>query len=100
MHNGVAEALDTVLSADKNSIEFSTDKFSTYAISYVDTKIGEAPVDEDKPAEEPTDEQKPSEETDGDKEIVQTGDYIYLAIGVFAVVAIANVVYFVRKNRK
>ena len=100
MHNGVAEVLDTVLSADKNSIEFSTDKFSTYAISYVDTKIGEAPVDEDKPTEEPTDEQKPSEETDGNKDIVQTGDYIYLAIGIFAVVAIANVVYFVRKNRK
>lgn len=89
MHDGKAEAIETVLSEDKNYITFSTDKFSVYAISYEDTKI------------EGTDS---SENGEQDKEendkIVQTGDYIYIAIGVLALVIIANLGYVVIKRKR
>lgn len=115
VHNGIAEVLETTLSSDKNAIEFSTDKFSTYVISYVDTKIAEQPSDdENKPEEELPieDENKPVEEqptegtnnneekTEEDSEIVQTGDYVLIAIGIIAIVIVANVVYSLKKNKK
>lgn len=97
IHDGKAEVLETVLSDDKNSIEFSTDRFSTYAISYVDTKIADK-TDEEKPVVDENDEVKVEE----DKDIVKTGDYIYVAIGVFVVLATINTIYFIRriKNKK
>ncbi len=36
-HDGVVEKLDANLSDDGNSLTFSSDKFSTYAIAYIDT---------------------------------------------------------------
>ena len=41
VHNGVAEELDTKLSGDK--VVFSSDRFSTYALTYEDTKITKNP---------------------------------------------------------
>ena len=62
------------------------------------------PTEEENPSEEPTTE--PSEEatdteeaTEEDSGIVQTGDYIYIAIAALALVIIANVVYTVRKRK-
>ena len=37
-HNGVVEILDTKVSEDGKSLNFDSDKFSTYAIAYVDEK--------------------------------------------------------------
>ena len=94
MHDGKAEAIETVLSEDKNYITFSTDKFSIYAISYEDTKIKGTDGSENG-------EQDNKEETDKeDEEIVQTGDYIYIAVGIFAVVLVANIAYFIKKRNK
>lgn len=102
IHDGKVDVLDAVLSEDKNSIEFSTDKFSTYAISYVDTKITETPNEGEEIVNEPANEVTNETVTDGDanKDIVQTGDYIYVAVGLIVVLAIANAVYFIRRKRK
>lgn len=43
-HNGVMEVLDTKLSEDKKSLIFRSDKFSTYAIAYVDNKISNSSI--------------------------------------------------------
>ncbi len=69
------------------NIEFSTDKFSTYAISYADAEIEQTETTE-------------TDKNDENKDIVQTGDYIYIAIGAVLLVVVANVVYTVRKKRK
>lgn len=45
-HNGVLDVLDTVLSKDSKSISFTSDKFSTYAIAYVDTPISNPSIPE------------------------------------------------------
>ena len=37
-HNGVAERLDTAVSSDGTRAVFQSDKFSTYALAYVDTE--------------------------------------------------------------
>ena len=55
--------------------------------------------------EEPTDTDEPTDEEEttkpGEEEIVQTGDYIYIAIGAVILIVIANVIYTVKKkNRK
>lgn len=65
-------------------------------VAKVDEKPGEKP---DEKPEEPTD--KPEEKPDGDDEIVQTGDYIYIAIGALVLVVAANVGYAViKRNHK
>lgn len=62
---------------------------------------------EENPPEDPTeyptqDPSKTEESSDEDSDIVQTGDYIYVAVTVLAIVVIANVVYAVirKKNAK
>lgn len=42
IHDGVAERLDTVMNQD-NTLTFQSDKFSTYALGYVDKGSGETP---------------------------------------------------------
>ncbi len=42
-HDGKVEVLPTTLSEDKTTVTFSSDKFSTYALAYVDTKAEEVP---------------------------------------------------------
>lgn len=42
VHNGVAEALETVVSEDGKTATFSTDRFSTYALAFEDPDV-EAP---------------------------------------------------------
>lgn len=39
MHNGVVEYLETTLAEDGKSLSFETDKFSTYALAYVDVAV-------------------------------------------------------------
>ena len=84
VHNGKVEELKTTVNED--NLEFYTDRFSTYAISYEDKKI----------------ENEDSNKTDKNEDIVQTGDYIYVAVGTIAVLAVLNVIYFTKKirNRK
>ena len=97
MHDGKAESIETILSDDKNSITFNTDRFSIYAISYEDVAIKGTDGSEN----EEQDKIDNKEETDKeDEEIVQTGDYIHIAVGIFAIVLIANVVYFIKKRNK
>lgn len=86
IHDGKVEVLDATLSDDKNSLEFSTDKFSTYAISYVDTKI--------------EDDTTIKDDTKVDSDIVQTGDYIYIAIGVVVLIVAINVISLKRKGKR
>lgn len=87
IHEGKAEILDTTLSEDGNYIEFSTDKFSIYAISYADKEVQQT-------------EQTDTVENEEEKDIVQTGDYIYIAIGAILLVVVANVVYTIKKKHK
>ena len=86
IHDGKVEVLDATLSDDKNSLEFSTDKFSTYAISYVDTKI--------------EDDTTIKDDTKVDSDIVQTGDYIYIAVGVVVLIVAINVISLKRKGKR
>ena len=86
IHDGKVEVLDATLSDDKNSMEFSTDKFSTYAISYVDTKI--------------EDDTTIKDDTKVDSDIVQTGDYIYIAVGVVVLIVAINVISLKRKGKR
>lgn len=78
-HDGKIEKLDATLSEDGKTILFASDKFSTYALAYVDEEL---PVeDEDKT---PVDEDK----TPVDKEELppQTGDNVilYVVLGLIA----------------
>ena len=45
VHDGVAEVLDAQFDKESNTIRFSTDKFSTYALVYNDVKIRPAQLD-------------------------------------------------------
>ena len=83
VHNGEVEVLETTVNGE--NIEFYTDKFSTYAISYEDKKIENDNSNEN--------------EADNNKDIVQTGDYIYVAVGTIVVLAVLNVVYFTKKMK-
>ncbi len=67
-HNDNYEILDTMLSEDGKSLIFETDKFSTYALAYVDELVEEEQKPEEKPSEQPDDnteinkpENKPSD---------------------------------------
>lgn len=70
-HADLVEILDTSLSENGKSLEFLSDKFSTYALAYVDEKITEEPKPEE-PVEQPDNkdenvnkpEENPSEEPD------------------------------------
>ncbi len=44
-HNGVVERLDATISKDGKSLTFKSDKFSKYAIAYVDEKAQDATID-------------------------------------------------------
>ena len=45
VHDGVAELLDAQFDKESNTIRFSTDKFSTYALVYNDVKVRPAQLD-------------------------------------------------------
>lgn len=91
--------LDGFYADSKYTEKFNFEKaIDTDTTVYVKVAKGEEKPDE-KPEEKP--EEKPDEKPDGDDEIVQTGDYIYIAVGALALVVIANVGYAViKRNRK
>ena len=93
IHNGVAEALETKDNGD-GTITFMTDKFSTYAIAYIEGTVEDLPVVEDVPKVEP-DTQQPAEpapaENDGNgMAIVGLLAVLLLAVGVFLVIKKKN----------
>jgi len=59
IHDGAAEALDTVFDQNTDIISVETDRFSTYALTYIDDPIKDDPTeDEDDPIkDEPTEDE-------------------------------------------
>lgn len=72
-HNGEVELINTSMAEDGKSLTFVTDKFSTYALTYVDSQIVENP---------------------------STGDNIvtYIAVGVVALIGLAGTVIYLKKH--
>ena len=89
VHNGVAELLETSLASDGKSLTFETDKFSTYALTYVDTLAS---------SETPTTPENPSEET---PEVPQTFDSLttYMIGGGVSIAAIAGAVIYIKRKQ-
>ncbi len=75
-HNSEIEILDTTLTENELALKFKTDKFSTYGITYVDTKIEDA---------------NNNNSTTTSSNNPKTGDNIvtYISIFAFSVVGIA-----------
>ena len=82
-HDGKIEMLEAKL--DGQSLTFETDKFSTYAVVYKDTKVEETEV---KPDEKPgtTDTKKDDGVTNP-----KTGDFVAMYIAIFAIAVIGMV---------
>lgn len=100
-HDGVIDILNTTLKEDGKSLTFATDKFSTYALAYVDVK-----KEEEKPPVEDPSEEKPStgDKTDTlepDIENPKTGDHIVsyiFIVGFFALAIVACHIYLNRRE--
>ncbi len=88
-HNGKVELLETSLASDGKSLTFETDKFSTYALTYVDTLAS---------SETPTTPENPSEET---PEVPQTFDSLttYMIGGGVSIAAIAGAVIYIKRKQ-
>ena len=94
----------TGVTAGTTSLTATYKNVSVQVAANVTEKETETPEDPTTP-EEPTDTDEPTDEEEttkpGEEEIVQTGDYIYIAIGAVILIVIANVIYTVKKkNRK
>ena len=78
-HNGDVELLNTSLAEDGKSLTFATDKFSTYALTYVDTLASEEPVTPENPS---------------------TNDNVltYVGIGAIALVGVAGTVIYLKRK--
>ena len=88
-HNGKVELLETSLASDGKSLTFETDKFSTYALTYVDVLAS---------SETPTTPENPSEET---PEVPQTFDSLttYMIGGGVSIAAIAGAVIYIKRKQ-
>ena len=102
VHDGVAEKLETTLNED-GTISFETDKFSTYALVYVDKKVDIIP--DQKPEEEPTvkpEENTTTNTTDKTDDKVKTSDdsntMLYASFAGLALVGGAIVVAMKKKE--
>ena len=84
VHAGKAELLETTLSEDGKSLTFETDKFSTYALTYVDSLASE---------ETPTTPETP--------EVPQTFDSLvtYIGVGVVSIAAIIGTVIYIKRKQ-
>lgn len=93
-HNGVVEYLDAILSEDGKILNFETDKFSAYALAYVDEEITVS----EQPKEEAKEEVKVEETTD----VPNTGDNIvlYVSLAIIATIGIVAVRKVNTKKRK
>lgn len=88
-HNGVVEILDTKVSEDGKALNFESDKFSTYALAYVDEKV------EDKIENKVEDKKEEKDETPKTGTVNFTM-YVAIAVVVLAVVKVS----IKRKNGK
>lgn len=91
-HNGTVEELETTISNDGKFLTFASDKFSAYAIAYVDV-----------PNEESTDAIPEPEGNNGTVENTdapKTGDVILPIFAALAVISVAGIVVFAVNNRK
>lgn len=97
VHNGEVEFLPTTVNKD-GTLTFKTDRFSTYALTYVDKdedKENITPPSTDKPTDKPSDTSKPNTETNSEtkKDVINTGDEtnisLYVSLCGLAIVGIA-----------
>lgn len=84
-HNGVVEILETKVTEDGKSLNFDSDKFSTYAIAYVDEKIEEKVEDK-------------KEEKDETPKTGTVNFTMYVVIAVVAIILVKSSIK--RKNGK
>ena len=100
----------TGVTAGTTSLTATYENVSVQVAANVTEKETETPeepsTDPEDPTtpEEPTDTDEPTDEEEttkpGEEEIVQTGDYIYIAIGAVILIVIANVIYTVKKRSR
>lgn len=93
IHNGVAEALETKDNGN-GTLTFKTDKFSTYAIAYIDEVVEDLPVGEDVPK---------VEESTGDNvadDVVERegGDMAVMAVIAILLLAIGSILIIKKKK--
>ena len=106
-HNGVVEILDAKVSEDGKSLNFASDKFSTYALAYVDEKVEnkvEDKVDEkveDKVDDKVDDKVEVEEKKEEKDETPKTGTINFTMYVIIAVVVLTAVkISIKRKNGK
>lgn len=115
-HNGVAEKLPVTVNSD-GTLTFSTDKFSTYALVYVDTKVEDVKPEvkpEDKPEVTPeikpevTPEVKPEEKPEVKPEVKpeekpetpETGDNSHVMVYAFIALLSLAVILVLKKKEE
>ncbi len=109
VHNGQeVEVLDSVCDREAGTLTFKTDKFSTYAIAYIDTtdaKVNESSDDKEEESssnvqtpdkEDETTTQKPD---DSDKDSIYTGDSTDVAMWMMLLAAAFGVTLLARRKR-
>ena len=129
IHDGEVQLLDTVLAEDGKSLTFETDKFSTYALTYVDTLTSEeeikdpttpgeevtTPEEPSNPSEDVTTPEEPSNPSEDvtvpeepsnpneeeTPEVPQTFDNLttYVVVGLISVLAIVGAVVYIKKKQ-
>ncbi len=94
MHNGLVDILNTVLNAD-GTRSFETDRFSTYAVAFVDKE-----VEEDTDA--PTTDADDSADTTGPENVVEddSNGTLFIVIGIIIVLLVAAFIIFLALKGK
>ena len=94
-HNGEFDALEATLSADGKFLTFASDKFSVYALAYVDVENESGDNQTGNNGENENNNQ--TEEKD---DTPKTGDIVLEVSAALAVISVAGIIVFARNNKK
>lgn len=90
-HNDEFDALEATLSEDGKFLTFASDKFSIYALAYVDVK--------DEVKDDVTNNEENKNEGVKD-ETPKTGDIVLEVSAALAIISVAGIVVFAKRNKK
>lgn len=105
IHDGDVDILDAAYDKTTNKLTFKTDKFSTYAIIYIDSAVEVKPDDKpvvDEPTQPATKDETPAatEPANIEEPATQTGDSMHAVPYVLAMVISAGLVVLVASRKK
>lgn len=92
-HDGTYEIIPVEYDSETNTITFKTKSFSNYAIAAKETQ-----EEQEEQKEDETEEETPSKADNNEKDNPQTGDKVFIIVGVLAI-AIVGVIATIKLNK-